>query len=517
MPSTNLIVALVFAALFGAGLVFFALYFIHCYIRNRCLELDHWFRRLIPKQLRLPCRHCEGTGRDFGEKSRSRSSHRESRSRSRAQRGRSRYERSVFEADTEWNAIGPKDGVLRGGRQSPRPALPPAPTVQSPGVTEHYNPWQTSSPQMNAQPAINPQAYTQMPQQPYPRGAPQFEPHPMLAPLPSYQARPVSSSAGSVPTYHKPSRQSRTERPKTSPRSRSRQVLRDGTRVRTTDFIHIVDDYPPIVKEAIRKAAEKQEPVLSSALSSTDSSTSTEPIEEVPRASIPRATPRFANPSPFPFTRFPERAAQAWNMPSTFPPQWNHDGGPVEQVRYASPYTRPGVWVSSPKDMRRPRHDPSNTLLRRICISCCLETLLTSAGHSPDPPRRRPAKRRESRTRTLRRSRKEGPQDRHEQYVRWEYAEEVEVQKRAEAPDQAQSSTSNLAAGSCKTKSTEQRALSHNGIPLLSPMPVPIVEEPVSDCGSVKVVEEVTDRSSSAAKSQARTPGSAVRSPSAHV
>jgi hypothetical protein len=41
MPSTNLIIALVFAALFGAGLVSLALYCLYSYFRKRCLELDH--------------------------------------------------------------------------------------------------------------------------------------------------------------------------------------------------------------------------------------------------------------------------------------------------------------------------------------------------------------------------------------------------------------------------------------------------------------------------------------------
>jgi hypothetical protein len=271
----------------------------------------------------------------------------------------------MIEVDTEWNAIGSEGGQLRGGGreglQRVRPALPAASTVQDPGVTEHYNPWQPLSPRQYTQTVMYPHTYPQMPGQPYTKGAPPLESYAMPAPLPSYQAQPVPSLASSMPAYQKSARNARTQRPEVKSRSRLRQVPKDGTRVRTTDYIHIVDDYPPIVKEAIRKAAQNQEPVLSSAMSSTESSTSTEPVEEVPRVSLPRAVPRFADSSPFPSPQHPHLATQAWIAPMTYPPQWNPDEGPVEQARYASPYTRPRVWIPSPEEMRRPRHDPSNT------------------------------------------------------------------------------------------------------------------------------------------------------------
>ena len=154
--------------------------------------------------------------------------------------------------------------------------------------------------------------------------------------------------------------------------------------------------------------------------------------------------------------------------------------------------------------MRRPRYDPSNTLLGRICISCYLDLSLTGAGINSKPFRWPPVDKRESMTRTLRRTKRTRHQDKHEQYVRPEHAEEVRVQKQAEAPDHPQPSTSTPDVIGCKTKYTEQRASSHEGVPLMSPMPVPIVEEPLSDCGSAKTERPVPVSSASDASPHAR-------------
>ncbi|OAK97235.1 hypothetical protein IQ06DRAFT_42083 [Phaeosphaeriaceae sp. SRC1lsM3a] len=328
MPSTNLIVALVFAALFGAGLVFLSLYIIYSYVRKRCLELDHWFHLLTPKQLRSPCRHCEGTGRDVREKSRSRSSQRKSRSRSRVERGRSQQERvgksfgqSMNVAEMEWNAISPK-GQLRGGGQgqlSPyRQALPAAPAMQSTGITEHYNAWQWSSPRQYTKAATYPQPYPQAFQLPHMKGGPQMESYAPPAPSPLHPAIPVPSSALSMPPYQKPPRKAPMERSEAKSRSKPRQAPNDSNRVRTTNYIHIVDEYPPLVKEAIRKAAMPPAPAPSM-LSSSISNASTESIEELPRVSIPQAIPRPTDASPFAFPQYPHLATRAWNAPTAYP------------------------------------------------------------------------------------------------------------------------------------------------------------------------------------------------------
>jgi hypothetical protein len=183
---------------------------------------------------------------------------------------------------------------------------------------EQYGPWQWGwqgqmpGVQQFAQPAMHP-AYAQM----YPQGFPQV--YAMPPPVPQKQAMP------SKQTYQKSSRKANVERPEK--KAATNHVPKDSSRVRKTDYIHIVDDYPPIVKEAMKKAAAPASP----------SSTSTEQVEEVPRTSIPQATPRFTGPSFFPFLSDPVSDTTASHGRS-----WHgRERRPSAQVRYASPYPRP--------------------------------------------------------------------------------------------------------------------------------------------------------------------------------
>jgi hypothetical protein len=349
MVHTNLIVALVFAALFGAVLIWLAIYYIHRYIHLRCLELDHWFHLLTPPHWHTPCRHCEGTGRSKIEKSRSRSSKRRERSRGRGRRERCRHERvgygrgqRMIEADAEWNGNGQGHQMQR-----PRQTLPMSPAMQTPGVGE-YGPWpsqwqwqgQMPGAQQFAQPAMHPQAFPQM----YPQAFQQ------AYGMPQKQAMPDSSYTSSVPPYQKSSRKVQAQR-SDKEATTSKQVPKDSSRVRKTDYIHIVDDYPPIVKEAIKKAAPKPPP---SPTSLTGSSASTEPAEEVPRTSIPQATPRFGGPPLFPFLSNP--------TPVFDTPQWNgNEGRPNKQARYALPYARPQGRMGIHVETDRRCHVSSNT------------------------------------------------------------------------------------------------------------------------------------------------------------
>jgi hypothetical protein len=302
MEHTNLIIALVFAAVFGAALIWLAIYYLHRYIHRQCLELDHWFHVLTLPHWRSPCRHCEGTGRETREKSRSRSSKRRERSRSRGRREQSRHERGgygrgqrMIEADAENGQGYPM--------QRTRQTLPAI------GM-EQYAPlqwgWQGQMPgvQQFAQPAMHPHAYEQM----FAQGFPQ-----VYVPVLQKQAVP------SKQTYQKSSR-------KADKKATTNDVPKESSRVRKTDYIHIVDDYPPIVKEAMKKAAPP-----------SPSSTSTEQVEEVPRTSIPQATPRFTGTSFFPFLSDPGSDTSASHGRS-----WHsRERRPSEQVRYASPYPRP--------------------------------------------------------------------------------------------------------------------------------------------------------------------------------
>jgi hypothetical protein len=360
MSNTNLIVAIVFAGLFGAALVWLAVYYMHRYIHLRCLELDHWFHILTPPAWRSSCRHCEGTGKIVKAKEKSRLSSRQGqeRSTSRGRRDKAQNEKGqrIFEADTEYNAIGQESNP---GQRS-RPALPSSSSVQSPGGEQQYNPWQGQLPGAQQlklayrQPAMYPQTYQQPFQQSWPQHVTSFT---MPAPMPQQQTVyvpvPVPSAVSSMPAYRKPLRKAYTER---SDSQADRKASKEGSRARRTDYIHIVDDYPPIVKERMKKAA----PTQVSSSSPSSSSTSTSSAEDVPRASIPRTARHFTEAQALQFPQHPHLTTRIWDAPTSHPRQWTGNaggGGPNGQARYVSSYTRP-----EGRTLRR--HVPSNTSLR---------------------------------------------------------------------------------------------------------------------------------------------------------
>ncbi|KAF2821310.1 hypothetical protein CC86DRAFT_411008 [Ophiobolus disseminans] len=477
MPNTNLIVAFVFAALFGSALLYLAIYFIHEYIHRRCLELDHWLRRITPPQWRRPCRHCEGTGLglDVKEKSRSRS---KGRSRSRGRKERSRGRRGdvrMIEAGTEWS----DEGMV----QRPRQVLPASPMIRGGGMEEQYNPWQDwqgqnggaqqmgiGYPQGGAQqmgiaypqapvfPHVHAQMHPQMCQQPFPQ-AQQFM---MPVPVPQQQdpcvAMPIPASVSSMPTYHKPHKaytalfeqSQRAAQPK--PKAKAKRVHK----VQETDFIHFVDDYPPIIKESLKKKA-AQQPTSGT---SSSSSTSTEPAEEVPRTSIPQGTPRFAEPAAFQFPQYPV----TWNAPTSYPRQWDANAGgggrANEQARYASPYTRPEGRVSRESDVERRRQGPSNSFETTRCRASQRRDNLQDVGR-----RRSVAERRQ------RRGRNQNGESGADDILRKE-------------SDRPRSSVGSPKEKPPKVKTCADQPSSYERVPNMSPMPQPIVEEPASEGGS---------------------------------
>lgn len=116
---------------------------------------------------------------------------------------------------------------------------------------------------------------------------------------------------------------------------------------------------------------------------------------------------------------------------------------------------------------------------------------MTNAGSSAEPDRwsstttTTTTEGQDSMTRTLRHSEKVRNQDSQLQYVRSEHAKH-DAEKRADVPDQLQSGNSSPHAGNCQTKPAEHHTSSHDGVPFMSPMPVPVSEEPLSDCGSAE-------------------------------
>lgn len=82
-----------------------------------------------------------------------------------------------------------------------------------------------------------------------------------------------------------------------------------------TDYIHICDQYPPIVLEAL-----KRQPLPNSSLE-TLSDDSSAFIEQIPRTYIPRSAPRAA--FQFPRYPYPHLQARLWNTaPTSYPMQW---------------------------------------------------------------------------------------------------------------------------------------------------------------------------------------------------
>lgn len=280
MLSTSLVIAIVFAGIFGTALIWLTFYCVHRYIHMFCLELNHWLHVhvLIPPAWRSPCRHCEGTGRKVKPREKSRSSsarRRRGRSTSRGRRGTSRHSRGLrmIEADTEWQGIGREQEEMR----RPRPTLPSSQAMQDPVSEQQYDPWQgqmSGAQQMYPayqQSAMYPQAYANTYQQSFQ----QPWHHNAAMPAPVHQQTiliPIHippSSAYSTPVYPKVPRRAYTER---SESQASRKApLKERSRVRRNDFLHIVDDYPPIIKNSSKKTAAAH--VSSSSSSSSSTST----------------------------------------------------------------------------------------------------------------------------------------------------------------------------------------------------------------------------------------------------
>ncbi|KAH7065955.1 hypothetical protein BKA63DRAFT_168021 [Paraphoma chrysanthemicola] len=328
MPTPALIAALSLAAVFSTALVWLAFYYVYRYIHLRCLELDHWFHVITPPAWRRECRHCEGTGRvvkvEVGERH-----HGKKRGRSR-RRSRSKSKNRGVEYGGEGNGGGMRGG--NGGReeigmQMTQRALPAAGYPQGRDGQEQYDPWNgyqghgQVAPQMGASypspigyPAPFPQTY----QQPYQKAYPQVPQQPQQTP-PLVTPYPAAESVSSTRPYAKHTRKTSTARSMQSQpvsAAKSRPTQSRKTREQKVDYIDIVEDYPPIVKDSLKK----KRPV--SPLSSSSSSSSSESAEEVPRKSIPQAKPRFE--MPFQSPQYPPWGVPA---PTDFPWQWSGNEG----------------------------------------------------------------------------------------------------------------------------------------------------------------------------------------------
>ncbi|PZC92988.1 hypothetical protein A1F95_07611 [Pyrenophora tritici-repentis] len=198
-----------------------------------------------------------------------------------------------------------------------------------------------------------------MPQQPYPQIATRM-PEPAQH-QPPYQAldRPQHRQAYPETTISHVPKAGRHKNPEV--KQRGAKKVRP---VEQVDYIHICDEYPPIVQEALKKTA----PRPCSSSSSSCSSEKSDSTQEVPRASIPRATPAFTSIPPFQFPQYPQMSTRAWNAPRSYPRQWMHDAmggdGANVKARYA-PFPPLSGRAERPYRRRRPAPAPSNTHPKR--------------------------------------------------------------------------------------------------------------------------------------------------------
>lgn len=290
MASTGLIVATVFAAIFGGALIWLFLYYMHRYIHQRCLELDHWFHTFIPRQHELPVH------RDDKEQSRGRSKPRSRSSRRGERRERKEQDRRRRERESEERADSTKENRAwerswQRGEDGGTPVLQTSEPIQNPWANYQQHAslgWQAqpNNIQLPYQPPIV-QVQNKYPRLPQPAMMyqQQSQHRAPVMPEPPYRQYPKlrSKTKGSVSTM-----KSITERSEERP-----QAVAARPEMREVDYIHICDEYPPIVQGALRKTVRRPPPS-----SSSSSSGDSEATQEVPRASIPRGKPHYRDVSP---------------------------------------------------------------------------------------------------------------------------------------------------------------------------------------------------------------------------
>ncbi|KAF2126243.1 hypothetical protein P153DRAFT_399696 [Dothidotthia symphoricarpi CBS 119687] len=437
--NSGLIIALVIAGLFGAVILWFAVYYLHRYIHRSCLELDYWFHLLTPPQWRSEPRNHD-YGREMGHRC---GAKRKSRSRSR--HGRWDRERDEYSRSRRW-CRSPQDQE-EAACTSAKYAERPKPALTMPVYGEQCYPamgWQQHAP-AGGQMAYPPIAY----QQPFPLYAAPVVPGPMPQQYLPPTAVPVPQPATYAPV--------RRKRPaETHPVEKGSQP--PGPRRFETDFIHICDEYPPIILEKLKKAA----PPLQSSSSSSSSSSDDATTQEIPRRYIPHSAPRFADPPPFQFPQYPHSSTRAWDVPTSYPRQWMNTGGErlhTGQARYA-PYTRNSGMGQNLRNMyadgrrQAPNHDiPRSRMWGRW------------GQQAPRPQR--------AYTECDPRQKERG----HAETVEQSSADEAE-QEPAEKPKNIQSENGNESDGLPEHVSEGGKSPKAQ---LMDPMPIPVVEEPSSE------------------------------------
>jgi hypothetical protein len=241
----------------------------------------------------------------------------------------------------------------------------------------YYPPIGWQDPAQGAGQMLYPQPPMQ-PQMPSPwqaQGAAQMSPFTMPAvmprqPLPQMPTRmpePVQYQprhhARDRPQYRHAHTEMRSDTTKTSQQSslpvKKKYPTKRARKVEEVDYIHICDEYPPIVLDTLGKEA----PLSPSSSSSSSESSGT--TQEVPRASIPTAKPGFAD-LPFQFPQYPHLATRAWDDPRLYSRQWMGGNKRDANARYAAfmPTSEPTAWWRGLSAHRRRSARSNNPLIR---------------------------------------------------------------------------------------------------------------------------------------------------------
>lgn len=270
MTNTNLIIAIIFAGSFGLALMFIALWCLSRYIYRCCLNIGQWLHALSPQPPKDPLVV-------YVENHRSRSR--------KSERGRNldplRTKRDHESGNFEYEQTG--DGSVD---TRPTVQLCAPVQVQQQPYTPRYYPllWQDQT--QNIQSVMRHQTSMHWQAQ----GTPQVPTYATQTTIPQ-QPNPQMTMEISEP-FQGPSRYQphMLSQPQKCLSAKARSPEKYARKARKVDYIHICDEYPPFVLEALNKAAPSSPPTSSSSSSSSSLSDGSGTTQEVPRATIPCAT-----------------------------------------------------------------------------------------------------------------------------------------------------------------------------------------------------------------------------------
>ncbi|KAF2742857.1 hypothetical protein M011DRAFT_481325 [Sporormia fimetaria CBS 119925] len=360
MTDSGITAAIVLAALFGTMLLWLLVYFSHKHIHRKCVEFDH-FLGFLHFHLFKTC-HCQwcckgeacedvdlerGRAKNLQEikkkRSRSRSSDKDStknelrgrteeRRLKRPEKGKERHE----ELDTARSHSEPRSPAESMRKLQRRlslgsPANSPFaqghyPGMRQLGYAQHRGQPPNMGHQMGYLPALMP---APVPAQVYNPWVPQAQAplvpqmQPLMAPGPTYISQPAMNAPNPavpemayMPAYpvqpkdvgvHSPSVGGGHDSHISASQKQARST---GTR----DFCQIVEEYPPIILQAIARAAPKKE---RDDRPTRDKGEEEDEIQQIPRDFIPRPAPRAASTFPHMFPYEPYEA-----MPHSHDPVW---------------------------------------------------------------------------------------------------------------------------------------------------------------------------------------------------